>query len=86
MYAHYHLWYLLSSQCGSVLEIYTVMNFCPFVNTTKSSLAAENHHRAGCQEMLTEICYAPFTVRKHNQITDICDVGKTRVVTETKLL
>lgn len=47
----------------------------PFVHT-RQSLAAQSHYAGGCQEMLTEICYSPFTVRKHNQITDICDLQK----------
>lgn len=49
----------------------------PFVHT-RQSLAAQSHYAGGCQEMLTEICYSPFTVRKHNQITDICDLQKKK--------
>lgn len=66
---------VISSQCGGVSgSVYC--NEMSFFVHTRQSLAAQCHYATGCQEMLTEICYSPFNVRKHIKITDICDVKK----------
>lgn len=77
---------VISSQCGGIFGNIYCNEISPFVRT-RQSLAAQSHYAGGCQETLTKICYSPFTVRKHNQITDICDTKnreKTCCDTKTK--
>lgn len=66
---------VIRSQCGGASANVCCNEISSFVHTT---LVAHSHYASSCQETLTEMCYSPFTVGKHNQIRDVGETGERR--------